>query len=150
MTFNYLPECGALVFCHNLPLGTWRREQQKSSIIEWFTEDMYKGHPQRMRKARRKNQKARVRACARAWELTQGQKWKHKKYSFVGRVLARNQESRVPVLVLVLTHWNIWDPFKIYLQWMKSLSLIMLRFFHHCKIGLVSVDILIWGCCEMG
>lgn len=136
-------------FCHHLPLGTWRREQQRGAIIEWFMEDVYKGHLWHVRRGRRKNKRVIIRVCARDWGLTQDKKLKHKKYSVVGRVLARNQESGFQFLFwywLIETYGTHSE--YIYSEWNLLFSLCW--FLHHCKRGLVFVDTLILACCEMG
>lgn len=98
-------------------------------------EDMRRGHlwyvREKGRERRAEGEKARehMRKIGNEFEIKTK---KHRKYSYESRVLAGSHKCWVPVLILVLTHCDMWSQFKISLILIHSLRLIMLRAFHHC------------------
>lgn len=85
------------------------------------------------------------RAHEKDWEWTQDQNKNHRECSYESRVLARSQKSWVPVLILVLTHCDMWSQFKISLVLIHSLRLIMLNS-SAIAVGQVFINFLAsWG-----
>lgn len=142
MTFNYLPYCWALVLCHNLPVGTLRREQQRDSTVEWFMEDMHKGHLWYVRE--RGRERKRETKGKRKRETGNSLKIKNKNTGNTVMWVETWGRARSSGFQSLFWYWLIvtcWTYLK-YVYYESNLSLVTPRFSRHCKMERVFADFL--------